>query len=283
MLRYRLLACLLALLAVASLRPALAHAQAFSDPAGEYPKRQVLHDIGGTVRGIVVDLGYVVSSPARMHPRDVLVTAAVAGATWALYNNDQAILDGFQRDHGNRLYDTIVEPGRHLEGVGLMGRTNPYYFGALVIGYATNVKPLREIPAEILESHAIAGGIRNGLKTLVGRHHPEDHEGPYAFDFAHGTSFPSGHSSVQFELATILSHHTRWVPIKVVWYGLATSATLQRIDARAHWPSDVLPAAVMGHLVARTVCVRHDQRLREGRHMLGIAPMPGGAAVTLSF
>ena len=280
--RYRPFAFILTLVLAAGVS-APARAQFLTDAPGGYPKRQVLHDIGGTVRGIVVDLGYVVSSPARMHARDVFLTAAVAGATWALYTNDQAILEQFQRNHGNPIYDTVLEPGRHLEGVGLMGRTNPYYFGALVIGYAANIHPLREIPAEILESHAIAGGIRNGLKTLVGRHHPEDGQGPYAFDFAHGTSFPSGHSSVDFELATILSHHTRWVPLKVVWYGLATSAVLQRVDARAHWPSDVLPGAVIGHLVARTVCERHDLRMREGRHMLGLAPMPGGAALTFVF
>jgi hypothetical protein len=273
-----LLAFVLAAFAVAPAR-----AQFLTDAPGSYPKRQVLHDIGGTVRGIVVDFGYVVSSPARMSARDVVLTAAVAGATWALYNNDQAILDQFQRNRGNPVYDAILEPGRHLESVGLMGRTNPYYFGALVIGYATDIRPLREIPAEILESHAIAGGIRNGFKTLVGRHHPEDGKGPYAFDPPHGTSFPSGHSSVDFELATILSHHTRWVPLKVVWYGLATSAVLQRIDARAHWPSDVLPAAIAGHLIARTVCERHDQRLGEGHRMLGFAPIPGGAALTFAF
>lgn len=280
--RYRMTVFLAAWILVA-LAAAPARAQVFKDAAGEYPKRQVLRDIGGTVRGIVVDFGYVLSSPARMHPRDVLVTAAVVGATWALYNNDQAISDAFQRSQGNHLYDTVVEPGRHLEGIGLMGRTNPYYFGALVIGYATNIHVLREVPAEILESHAIAGGIRNGLKTVVGRHHPEDGQGPYSFDFGQGTSFPSGHSSVDFELATILSHHTRWVPIKMVWYGLATSAALQRIDARAHWPSDVLPAAVIGHFVARAVCDRHDRRMSESRHMLGFAPMPGGAAVTFAF
>jgi len=280
--RYRLTAFLLAFV-LAALAAAPARAQFLTEGPGGYPKRQVLHDIGGTARGIVVDLGYVVSSPARMSARDVVLTAAVAGATWALYNNDQVILDQFQRNRGNPIYDAILEPGRHLENVGLMGRTNPYYFGALVIGYATNIRPLREIPAEILESHAIAGGIRNGFKMLVGRHHPEDGDGPYVFDPPHGTSFPSGHSSVDFELATILSHHTRWVPLKVVWYGLATSMVLQRIDARAHWPSDVLPAAIAGHLIARTVCARHDLRLREGQHMLGLAPIPGGAALTFAF
>ena len=48
-------------------------------------------------------------------------------------------------------------------------------------------------------AHFIAGGIRNVGKFIVGRRHPYEDQGPRSFEFGHGTSFPSGHTSVLFE------------------------------------------------------------------------------------
>jgi hypothetical protein len=251
-----------------------------------FPPRQFLRDLGGTAVGLVHDLGYVLSSPARMDGRDALWTAAVLGGTAVLYANDEQILTNFRRNRGNEIYDTVLWPGRHWEPIGFMGRTNPVYFSTLVIGYALDVRLLREVPAEILESHAIAGGIRNGFKFIVGRRHPFENGGTESkdsFDPGHGTSFPSGHSSVDFELATILAHHTPWKPLRVVWYAAATSLVLQRLDANAHWPSDVMISAVSGALIANTVIKRHEERKREGRPQLGFVPAPGGAAIRWSF
>ena len=248
-----------------------------------YRPRRILHDLYGTGEAVVSDLAFVVTSPLRMDLRDAAWLAAGIGATAVLYANDEAILAAFDRNRGDDLYEAVLTPGRRLEPLGLMGRTNPYYFGALTIGYAFDVRPLREIPAEILESHAISGGIRNGFKVLVGRAHPSEKQGHRHFDPGHGTSFPSGHSSVDFELATILSHHTPWRPLRVVWYTLASTMVLQRIDSHAHWPSDVLLSAASGALIARTVIDRHERRVARGRAMLGLVPVDGGVGIAATF
>lgn len=227
---------------------------------------------GGIKSGTVIlleDLWYMVSSPTRLDARGWLQTAGVVGAGAVIYANDQEILDAMRRQQGEGWYDALVWVGYRWERVGLMGKTNPYYIGAAAVGLATDVEPLAVIPMQILESHITSGGIRNVAKLAIGRQRPTSDEGPYAFEPGDGTSFPSGHSSVVFEVAGVLSHHAFRVPhmgppVWGVTHFAATSVALQRIDSESHWPSDVYLGAVLGMLTSRTVIDRWQERANGG-------------------
>lgn len=259
----------------------LADTTAVPPPAPPREHRGLAHDIVRAGRNYVSDLGYVLSSPARMHVRDAVIVTGIAGATAVLYANDQEILDAFQRSRGERYYELAIKPGRAIEPIGFMGNTNVFYIGGLVIGKAFHIDPLARITLEILESHSISGGIRNVAKIAVGRAQPYKDLGPYHFNPGHGTSFPSGHASVQFELATILAHHAHSLPVTIGLYTLATSAALQRIDSKTHWPSDILASALSGAFIAKAVVNRHDQRRARERPVLGFEPLPGGGALVV--
>ncbi|HYM81178.1 MAG TPA: phosphatase PAP2 family protein, partial [Candidatus Limnocylindria bacterium] len=97
-----------------------------------------------------------------------------------------------------------------------------------------------------------------------------------------GTSFPSGHASVIFELATIASHHARSRPVSILAYTLATTVALQRVEARTHWPSDVFIAAATGHIIAKTITRRHDER-RENAATSSLRLETGGSDVRLVY
>jgi membrane-associated phospholipid phosphatase len=129
----------------------------------------------------------------------------------------------------------------------------------------------------------IAGGVRNGAKLFIGRRRPFEDQGPDAFEFNGGTSFPSGHASVVFELATILSHHARRWPVTVATYGIATTVAVQRVSSRNHWPSDVFVPAVTGTLIARSIVRRRDERAAWAI-VPGVSPNRSlGLLVTCSF
>jgi hypothetical protein len=208
------------------------------------------------------DVWIVSTSPLRLRGKGLLLTAAVLGTEAVIYANDQEILDAIVRNRDEPVLKETIDVGTRIEPVGFMGRTNAIYMAALGAGYALNVRPLRTIPTEILESHFIAGGVRNLAKLLVGRQHPSDGKGPYDFKFGHGTSFPSGHTSVVYELATIATMNTHSVPVGIASYSLATALAIQRVESLNHWPSDVFIAAVYGTLVARTVVQQHEKRER---------------------
>ena len=111
----------------------------------------------------------------------------------------------------------------------------------------------------------IAGTLRNILKPLVGRAHPYEGLGPRHFEFNEGTSFPSGHTSIFFEIATVVSEHVRSTPVTAGLYTLATLGAVQRVESQNHWPPDVFVPAVTGTLIARTIVRRNAERREQGR------------------
>lgn len=252
--------------------PALADDDAA--PADRPFERKPGRDAVRAVRALGSDTWTVFSSPARLDRTGVAWLAGTAVATAVVYNNDDAIRRAFLRQHGNPVYDAALKLGDNLEPIGYMGRTAPWYIGAMGLGYALGNRPLTVIPAQVLESHFIAGGVRNVAKVVVGRRRPFEDRGPRDFSFDGGTSFPSGHTSIAFEIATIVSSHARRWPVTACSYALATTVAMQRVDSGNHWASDVLVPAVTGSFIAKTVVRRHEERA------WAIVPSltPGGAA-----
>lgn len=82
-------------------------------------------------------------------------------------------------------------------------------------------------------------GITEGLKNSVERERPDgsDYE-----------SFPSGHTSMTFMAATMLTkeygHYSPWVGIAA--YGVASGVAIQRVCVDRHYVSDVLTGAAIG-------------------------------------
>jgi hypothetical protein len=239
-----------------------AMAFALADPA---PARaSVLDGPVGALRVFFEDAWYVASSPARMNRESAAWTAGIVGAGVLIYAYDQEIYDAFQRSREDDLYKAARWLGDRWEPVGNMGNTNVYYVGALAAGLATRWKPLERVPAEILQSHWTAGGLRNIGELTAGRRRPFEGEGARAFDPPNGTSLPSGHASVMFELAAIAAHETRdtpfSIPVSALGHFAAASVSMQRIDSGNHWPSDVYAGVVAGALISRTLLARRDAR-----------------------
>lgn len=239
-------------------------------PPGRNPVRSALRG----VRAFGADAWYVTSSPLRLDRRGLAWFAGTALATAVVHANDGPIQRMLDRQHGNAAYDAVLKTGDNLEPLGYMARTAPFYVGTMAIGWALDNRTLTMMPAQVLESHVIAGGLRNVGKVLVGRRRPFENRGPNAFEFDGGTSFPSGHASIAFELATVVSMHARRWPVTAGAYALATTVAIQRVDSRNHWPSDVIVPAVTGSFIARTVVQRSS-----GPRTWAFAPVlrPGGA------
>lgn len=79
-----------------------------------------------------------------------------------------------------------------------------------------------------------------GLKLMVGEKRP---------DSSARDSFPSGHTSAAFALATVQAHYNPdesfW------WYAGATAIGASRVSLNRHYLHDVLAGAALGYLVGR--------------------------------
>ena len=108
-----------------------------------------------------------------------------------------------------------------------------------------------------LETLALTSLVTSAVKVVVGRSRPNPDSPPDEFDSFNGhdsyRSFPSGHTSRAFALATVvtleLDDQASWIPF--VAYPLATWVGVTRVLDRDHWPTDVLAGAALGLLTAQ--------------------------------
>jgi membrane-associated phospholipid phosphatase len=121
----------------------------------------------------------------------------------------------------------------------------------LLVGAWAFEKPAVKIVAiQSLIAHGIAALLANGLKHLIGRPRPKFvHSGDWqmTLSWASGLdSFPSGHSTASFAVATVLAKRFPLVgPFCIV---IALFVALSRVLRGSHFPTDVLGGMVIGVL-----------------------------------
>jgi membrane-associated phospholipid phosphatase len=239
-------------------------------PGQEKADRLTLKDAG---REFLSDAGRIWSSPARVRGKDILPLVGLAAATAALIVSDESTRDGVQTYANRHAWVGDVAPViTHLGDYGAFATAGAFFAAGLIF------KDARARDTGYLAASALLQTllVDNSIKGLTGRRRPSvaDGEGHWAgpagfFErFEKGqaelyTSFPSGHTSAAFSLATVIAlqyRHTGWVP--VLAYTLAGGVGLSRMALDRHWASDVAAGAVLGYFVGRLVVRNHDRRGR---------------------
>ena len=79
---------------------------------------------------------------------------------------------------------------------------------------------------------------------------------------AGGTSFPSEHSLAAWSIASVIVHEYPGPFTKLLAYGAASGIGLSRVEARQHFPSDVVAGGALGYLIGQEVYrAHHDPEL----------------------
>ncbi len=225
----------------------------------------LVQDIGVGLRG----LGHVLTRPAHWSTTQWAVVPAGALALGALSGLDGPVRDWADRHHSRAANDVVaqVEPFGELRSLYVV-------VGAYAGGLALHRPGLRRTAVEAATASIAAGGIVTPLiKLAVGRARPRQHEGAYAFHgFSGDASFPSGHTTQAFAVASVLAAEAHPLWAKVAAYGLATGVAGSRIYHDAHFVTDVTAGALIGTVVGHSV-VGYDDRIR-----LSAAPVGGGGA-----
>ena len=194
------------------------------------------------------DTRQVLSSPARWDRSDWMDfgidAAVVAGAALAL---DRPVSDYFEKYHNDSIDQQVERFGSEYSFAVLGG----FYLGGLATGDAN----AKEVTGDGLASSLIAGGIIvPALKLAVGRSRPSADQGTFDLHpFSGKASFPSGHTTQAFAVATVISEHYDRLWIKTVSYGLAALVGAARMDHQQHFFSDVVAGGIIGTSVGRAV------------------------------
>ncbi len=140
----------------------------------------------------------------------------------------------------------------------------PWIIAVYVVGVATLLVAARRWEALLLLASVLGRLVNAGVKELVGRPRPGEEllavrEHPSSF------AFPSGHADGAFLLYGLLFYFmTLYVPNPILrrvgqaaclWVILFTG--LERVDAGAHWPSDVLGGYYLGGLMLAALVAAH--------------------------
>lgn len=185
---------------------------------------------------------------------EVLLGAAILGSLAVVHIeglNEVDDLFGSQPVGADHLVRRIPRNlGRFEAASGVAG-------GLFLFGGVAHHPDLRWAGLRALEALAVSSVATTALKVVVGRSRPgdgreEDEFHPFRMSST-SWSFPSGHASAAFAVATALSselgHDHGWVPF--VAYPLATWVGVSRVVDGRHWATDAFAGAAVGMLSAR--------------------------------
>jgi len=148
------------------------------------------------------------------------------------------------------------------------------------------------------DKHAQRTGIRSAeaaidsfilygsMKLIFNRQRPYMGTGEgkfFAGNFSSG-SFPSGHSTMAWTLASVVAHeYPKW-PVQLAMYGMATAVATTRVTGGQHFPSDVFFGSTLGFLVGRYVANKDKRDIDHPAHSGNkIARLPSAVLEHVSF
>ena len=214
---------------------------------------------GEYVKGYFTDTGKILASPVNWSGCDWLKAGLVIGATSGLYFADADIRNFAQRnqsstgDIGAAVGNTLGNPLYTLPPLGLF-----YLYGHL------NDDPkARRASLFAVESLAISGAFTWTTKLAAQRPRPFTGESPSTWNGPKlkisDTSFPSGHTTAAFSVASVLAEEYGNNPfVPPIAYGLATLTGLARIYDDKHWASDAFFGGAIGYFVGKAVVRYHS-------------------------
>lgn len=197
--------------------------------------------------------------------KDVLIASGFAIGTVAMIPLDRHL--------ALRLQDSSTQSNRFLKrtstGVELITAPGAYIIGGsmYLIGKVGHFDRLADLGWHGTEAVLVAQGLTYMAKGIVGRQRPYISGGidPDIFKLGKGftngdyASFPSGHTSSAFAVASLVTNETtRWWPhstwvIGPIMYAGATTVGLSRMYHSKHWASDVVLGAAVGTFSGRKV------------------------------
>ena len=212
---------------------------------------------------LVDDVKHVVTAPARWDD------AEWRQAGWASLAvvGTALIIDRPLRDEMRHSGDNAVMKQVERFGVQYAAAT---VGGFYLVGALTDDENAIQVAQDSISASLIASGIITpAIKLVTGRSRPRDEAGVFHFKpFSNGnSSFPSGHTTEAFAVASVIANHYEETWVTCTSYSIASLVGLARTYHRAHFASDVVAGAMIGTLVGKSV-VAHNADLRRGKLVL---------------
>jgi membrane-associated phospholipid phosphatase len=140
--------------------------------------------------------------------------------------------------------------------------------GTYAYGRFAGRPPVAQVGVDLMEAEIVAGLTTHVLKYATQRTRPDGEE----------FSFPSGHAAGTFAVATVLQRHYG-LKAAIPAYMMATLISAARLQANAHYPTDIIMGSAFGILAGRAATMN----LASHRVQLSPAAVRGGVMITGSI
>ena len=233
---------------------------------------------------LVDDVKHVLTAPARWQEQEWQnLGLAAIGVIGVAALVDRPVRDEMHRHAPNNRLMLKVERFGAEYSVGVLG-------GFYLAGTIGNNDTAVAVAQDGLAASIIASGmITPAIKFITGRARPRENLGiaafhPFSLSYSSNSSFPSGHTTQAFAVASVIANHYDETWVAYSSYTVASLVGVARIYHDAHFTSDVMAGALIGTLVGKSV-VAHNKPLRSGKVVVLPEIMPGlvGVRVTGSF
>lgn len=213
---------------------------------------------------LIDDVKHVVTAPARWEEAEWRqagwASLAVVGTALVI---DRPLRDEMRRHGSDNTFITQVERFGLQYAAGVIG-------GFYAAGVLADDENSMQVAQDGIAASLIATGIVTpAIKLVSGRSRPRADEGVYHFKpFSDAnSSFPSGHTTEAFALASVVASHYDETWVTCTSYSIAGLVGFARTYHHAHFASDVVAGAMIGTLVGKSV-VAHNADLHTGNLVL---------------
>lgn len=219
--------------------------------------------------------------------RDMILTAGMIGTTAFSMSFDNGIKRSFgniENGISNGIFEQVNRFGSSRNASVIAG-------GVYLSGLIFKDNELRITGRLLYEGLFLTGLLTQTLKMTFGRSRPFLDKGSSQFRFFQTEdkhfSFPSGHTTTAFTVATILSQRIDEWWSYTAFYSLAGMAGLARIYFDRHWASDVVLGAIIGTVGGTLVVNAEKSRKNEKKRILAekliIMPSLNGLSISYVF
>lgn len=203
------------------------------------------------------------TSPARLKKKHLWFLSAAALTTVFLVNNDTRINKGTQHLMSRSGFlkggsPMVTKLGSVSFSLGIVGS---FYLSGIVFNDYRAKETAQLGLKSLLHGFLISQLMKRGFR----RQRPYVNDGKDGwFNKGSGNdyrSFPSGHTTAAWSLATVISGMYKDKPaVPIVCYSLATLVGFSRMTEKKHWASDVLVGALLGYAIGKFVLKNRSNR-----------------------
>ena len=205
-------------------------------------------------KNILNDQKAIWTAPMRLQRRDAKWVIPSSIGFMALVTTDRISGDEIAE------FDRQLKTSRMVSNVGSVYGLGTVAGAFYLFGRSRNNPRAREtglLSAEALVNSLI---VESALKGITQRARPMAGVERSEF-FDGGNSFPSGHSTQAWAVATVIANEYRdRRAVQVAAYGVASAVSVARFTGQKHYLSDVVAGSALGYAIGRYVYTTHHRK-----------------------